>query len=233
MRALIPALSRAAGTVPLLLVLAVPSAGQGRQGGIRELLKRIENEMQRIDELLQKAAATAPSEAPIPAGRTVPAGGRSGLDPQLQKLLENSRRGSQEVVRLIDELLRRASRRGGGTGGGSSSGPKPERQPTGARGRRPKPDDREHVPPQDMRKNMGEPKGPTGNPPEGRKLPRGKRPPAQPEGGPSRRGGSGRWGDLPPYLRFLFRKGERPKVPPKYRRYAEEFFKKVDRLKRR
>lgn len=225
-------LRSALGTTVLLSVLGVRGIAQGRQGGVRELLKRIDQEMRRIDELLQRAAATAPAQAHRPGGGRAPAGGRSGLDPEVQKLLENSRRGSQKVVRLIDELLRQASRRGGG-GGGSGGGPRPERSRSGGRGRRPQPDDRERVAPQDMHKNGGEPKGPQGNPPDGRELPRGKRPPAQPEGGPSKRGGTGRWGDLPPYLRFLFRKGERPKVPPKYRRYAEEFFKKVDRLKRR
>ena len=41
------------------------------------------------------------------------------------------------------------------------------------------------------------------------------------------------WGELPPYLQEVFKKGGSPEVPSKYKSFEEEYHKKADRQKRR
>lgn len=42
-----------------------------------------------------------------------------------------------------------------------------------------------------------------------------------------------RWGQLPPYLQYLFKRRGTPKLPSKYARFRDAFHKNVDRHKRR
>ena len=41
------------------------------------------------------------------------------------------------------------------------------------------------------------------------------------------------WGELPPYLQEIFKKGGSPAVPSKYKNFEVEFHKKADRKKRK
>ncbi len=223
------------GFTPLLLtafLLGFPSGARGQEDGrVKKILDRITSEMKRIDELLQKATATA-SRSGRNSGSAKDSS-RIGIS-ETKKILESTTKSNERVIRYIDELLKIASRkknRGSSCenpGGSKDSSSSPSKKRPSDR-----PDDREGVSPRNMSKKEGDPRSAATDPKTAKQRKQGVRKPEDPTGPASKRKGAGRWGDLPAYLKFLFQRGGAPKIPSKYRRFAEEFFKKVDRAKKR
>ncbi|GEM_PF-2639007 len=206
--------------------------GNGQPSETKELLKKIQKEMSKIDELLNQAANQSRTGSRGISGSSLPKGKQSGKE-QVQKLLKESSSSNSKVIKLIDQLLAKAQR-DSSSSGSSMKPPKDSGKPSGKK--KPKPDNRERNSP-DLQKQKKQsasqnPKNPK-NSKEKAKLKKGNlKPNSGKTGDPNNAKGSSRWGFLPPYLQFLFRKGGSPKVPGKYEKWAEEFNRNVDRKKK-
>ncbi len=215
---------------PLLL------QGGGQQSETKDLLKKIQKEMARIDELLNQAAnqsrTSSSSNSSSSSSTSIPKGKPKGSE-QVQKLLRESSASNGKVVKLIDQLLAKAKRESSSSG---SSAKPPEDSGKSSEKKKSKPDNRETNSPdlEKQKKQQGSknPEDPQDSK-EKEKLRKGNKKPKSGETGSANDAkGSSRWGFLPPYLQFLFRKGGAPKVPGKYEKWAEEFNRNVDRKKK-
>ncbi|HHI79213.1 MAG TPA: hypothetical protein ENK02_04485 [Planctomycetes bacterium] len=216
---------------------------QGSQGPseTKDLLKKIQKEMARIDELLNRAASksrktssSSSSFSKSSTGKTSSTQKTSGSKAEVKKLLKESAASNGKVIQLIDQLLAKAQRESSSSSSSPMKPPKNSGKPSGKQ--KPKPDNRENNSP-DLQKqqkagNSKNPKDPKGSKEKAKLLKGNKKPPSGKTGESNNSKGSGRWGFLPPYLQFLFRKGGAPKVPGKYEKWAEEFNRSVDRKKK-
>lgn len=202
---------------------------QGPGGGkpeMKELIKKIEKEMELIDKLLNQATESASSK-------------RSQAS-DVSKFLESSVKQSHSVVEKIDKLLEQAEQNKSNKQQQQQQQQNRDRQQQerDRQNRQRRPDNRMDNSPdlverdgqrpnQRQNQRQDQPKGPKEDRAKGvqqrgknRNDPPGKRFNQDPE--------AGRWGDLPKYLQLLFKKAGQPKVPSKYKRFREEFHKRAD-----
>jgi hypothetical protein len=216
----------------LLASLATPLsrslAAQAGPDQIKELLQKIQSEMEQIDKLLQEASTK-------PISRQ--AGAEPGAQPrpkqdEVDELLESSVKTSRSVVEQIEKLLEMAQQQQQQQQSQSQQQrdrqrAERERQRQPGRSQQDTPD---HVQ-QQPQPGKDQPDSPRPDSEPGRNE-KGKDP-QNPEGGRTERDRSAEsWGELPPYLQLLFRREGEPKVPAKYQHYTDEFHKRADRKKK-
>ncbi len=225
-------MKRAAAILSLLALLPAPPAllraqappGKDPMGKIKALFEKARKAMDKIDDALLGAD-------PVKAG-----------DPaKMKRSLRKARENQKIVIETIDEILKNlpSSQSQGGGGGkcknpsssDSRNRPKPGSKP---RRREKKPDlvkQKKSPSPKSAgkkgktpKKKSGEKRGPS-NPrnPRNRK---GSRPPKNPIGKKRPQSGRETWGNLPLFLRDVFREEQAPKLPPKYLPFWKAFLKR-------
>ena len=196
--------------------LSAQTPGKDPLKKIQELFKKAEKAMDRIDDALLGAD-------PVKAG-----------DPaKVRKSLREARKNQELVVKTIEEILKNLppSQSGSGGGGGSknpSSQPKNRPKPKS----RPKP--REKKPDivkkgkqkQDQKKGGKKPESKGKTKPKNARKTKGKRPPKDPVGKKRLQAGTETWGNLPLFLRDVFREEEAPRLPSKYLPFWKAFLKR-------
>lgn len=239
------------------LALTAPAA-QGPQDELKELFQRVELQMQRIDELLNNAAA----------GNT---GSLSEVGPsEIDKLLKATEKQGQEVIEDINRILEIAESQGGSSSSSSSSSQSQSGQSSGeqSQGQSPSPLDRGQQ--TSSRESTPEAPAPSGEP-QG-EQPQGEQPGEQPgeeSGGDEQQqpqDGQGdpnspldsndpnpanqaaedpqagptapppgtvrdadRWGALPLQTRRTFRAEGDGDVPPAYRDWIDAYYRRLNR----
>ena len=231
--------------VALIALILFPLArakaqGGGQQSKTKELLEKIIKDMKTIDKLLDQASTkSASSKKSASASSSAAAGASQGrqssaADP-VEKMLEESMGTSKRVVEQINKLLEMAQQSGGGSGSG---GKKPQGgQKSKGMDSQPKPDDRLQRTPDMIRQGQEGKQGKNRKSPKAAEQKGSRQKGKQGAQGESERlnkaAEQGKWGSLPPYLQFLFKKGGKPKLPSKYERYREEFHKRADSKRKR
>lgn len=220
---------------------AAPLAAQGGMPDrAKELIENIRKEMEEIDRLLNQAtnaasdaasgARSSGSSGASGESSSSTGGAASGVTETLKKTVQSQ----NQVIERIDELLRIAEEQSQN----QSSGGQKQKQQQGEpqQGEEREPDNRmQEEPgmlPQGEQPEQSREKQPEDgeNPDKERGEKRdAKNPP--PDGATEELTGdpeSGRWGTLPKYLQGIFRRGGRPEVPAKYRRFEREFYKRAN-----
>ncbi len=184
---------------------------------IKELFQKAEKAMDKIDDALLGADPAR-------------AGDPSKVKAALQAALKN-----QGVVKkTIEEILKNLPPSPNGGGGGSCNKPssQPKNQPR--QGNRPRKRDKKPDLVRQKKKPSGAGKKQGGKKQEnkGKSKPanprnrKGKRPPKNPAGKKQPQGGSETWGNLPLFLRDVFREEQAPKLPAKYLPFWKAFLKR-------
>ncbi len=210
-----------------LVLTAVPLAAQidDPRERLKDISRRIAEEMQEIDKLLLQRDAAGAGERIERAAK------------QMQELLDQAQQSQDRVVQGIDELIRQIEQMqqpGSGSGDGERS-ERPSQQPQD--GQRPRPGQREQTQTPDhvnQQRQQGQqpqqqgqqPTGPEESKQPGQNQPGGQPPEAGTEQVP-RAGDTETWGNLPPYLHFLQGRGGTPEVSERYRKQVEAFLKQA------
>ena len=202
------------------LLLTGPAFTQrgGNQPDPQQIMEKIRKEMEQIDKLLNDAA-------------------RKPKD--LKKLLSSSIEKSVTVEKEIDRLLQQAKSQQQQSRDRQRQRQQQQQQ---RRQQQRKPDDRmdqspDHVNQQDKQgdpKNREDHKAERNKPDPltGRNVKSGKRKDGA-TGKNAKDSAAGEWGDLPEYLRMLFKKRGQPSIPSKYKRFRDEFHRRVDRASKK
>ncbi len=194
-------------------------AGKDPMKKIQELFKKAEKAMDKIDDALLGAD-------PVRAG-----------DPaKVKTSLQEAYKNQEVVKKTIEEILKNLPPSPNGGGGGGSCN-KPSSQPKNQPKPQNRPRQREKKP--DIVKNRKKPSGQKpkpkggkkpksrGNPkPRNARKTKGKRPPKNPAGKKQPQGGSETWGNLPLFLRDVFREEQAPRLPAKYLPFWKAFLKR-------
>jgi hypothetical protein len=193
------------------------------QREVVDLFHAVEKDLEEIDRLLLEAASE-PSSSEDPRTSDDKAAARDANGKQ------------KRVIESIQRILELIPKTGSGSGGGS--GQRPEGSPpppSGSEGNQPQgnsPRERERTP-------EGAQKAPTqrepSSPDDPRKSPadphKGTRPAVNhpTERNPNAGGAFDRWGDLPDHARDAFRNDRTDDLPLRYRRWIEDFYRRVQK----
>ncbi len=200
-------------------VSAQAPAGKDPMKKIQELFKKAEKAMDKIDDALLGAD---------PA--------RAGDPKKVKQSLQVALKNQEVVKKTIEEILKNLPPSQGGGGGGGNCN-KPSSQPKNRPKPRNRPRAREKKP--DIVKNQKNSSKPKPKPQGGKKpktkgkskpknarKTKGKRPPKNPAGKKRPQGGTETWGNLPLFLRDVFREEQAPKLPSKYLPFWKAFLKR-------
>lgn len=243
---------RAAAVLAALFALC-PTAVRAQLEGdpqerIKEIARKVAEEMKEIDRMLLEAASRSRQGATSgeAAGTTgEAAGGMERSVERMRQLLQQSSTSQGQTVQNISELIREIESM---KGSGSSQGDDPNGQ--GGQGRqdmnRQDPGQGQQgqqgtrdqtMTPEMVRQQQGQQEGQEPGKPEGGDPTGNQENPAggqntrtgqQPDGATDRverNDEAAQWGNLPKYLQFLQGRGGAPEVPDRYRKYVEAFVK--------
>jgi hypothetical protein len=248
--------SSKSATVSIALAAALAWAGPiaAQIGGdpqtrVRDIARKVAEEMKEIDRLLLETTAKGRSASSAGAAAD---GMRRSVE-QMRELLKQTSGSQSQTVEKLGELIKEiqdmaqssGSPSEGESQGSPSSGqgqPRPDGQGQG----RNNPRDQSNSPefqrqqqgqsqgqepggqnqPNQPRPGDGDPQDGGENPDGGRNTNAGRNPDAGTER-VNRESETGQWGNLPPYLQFLQGRGGAPEVPERYRKYVEVFMKKA------
>lgn len=194
-----------------------PQEAQGEDAA--DLVRRIQESMEKIDENLLGASA---------------AGARENLEESirnLEKLLEDTRDRSSQVVRDLDTLIRSIKYRQCSSGGGGKPPPQPDSSEQPENQPRSEQEDEElqkNKQSQDEADKEEEPDDSRPREGQGQQNAR-----ENPEGPPPEQVDhadlSGRWGVLPPKIQQDILNFNIEAFPEKYRKWLESYYKKINR----
>lgn len=124
--------------------------------------------------------------------------------------LETARSRADDAIGTIDEILDAIPPRGSGSSSSSDSG----RPGNNSSGSKPRPK------PSQPKDNKPDPSSPSANQPAPPQLPQARE-------HADHDLSAGRWGDLPVQVRELFRNPDTDRLPPRYRRWIEDYYRRV------
>jgi hypothetical protein len=211
-----------------LIAAALPAQIDDPRERIKDITRRVAEEMAEIDKLLLRRDPARAAERIEEATK------------QMQQLLEQTRGSQDRVIQGIDELMQQIrDMQQQQSGGSGESDPSQRPQPGERQGDRPRPSQREQTETPDMvrqqreeqqRQGQPQPSGQPQGPEESKDKGQNARAAQQPEGATEqvqRAGDSENWGNLPGYLHFLQGRGATPEVPERYRRQVEAFLRQA------
>lgn len=198
-----------------------------QSGGAEELVRQIKEGMQKIDDNLLNAQTEGVGESLEENIRNI------------EKLLNDTRQQSNQVIQNLDELIKSIKYQQCGSGGGSDQPPPPQQQNNEKQDNKPRSeqedqelqkhnDDSKSNEPQDD----GKPED--GNPDDapGSKSKSDTPPPDSGSENADLPDVSGRWGVLPPKLQNDILNFNIESFPEKYRKWLEEYYKRINRQKK-
>lgn len=176
---------------------------------IRKLVVKIQKQMKEVDQLLLRS--DRPAEAASKIDETIK---------NIQDLLKSTEAKQSEVIKGIEELVRLAKYKKSQQSQSKQNQPKPDDQKSEEEQRRPKDPEPEELQRQQQQETGGEQKQATQPPPRGEK------------GQFQRQSLSDRWGVLPMKEQEDLINAMSSRIPERYRRWIEEYYRRVSRTKR-
>jgi hypothetical protein len=188
------------------------------------LVQRIQEGMKRIDENLMRAGAEGAAGARVDLKENIR---------NLEKLLDETKSQSNQVIQDLDALIRSIKYRKSQS---SSSQGQPPPPPEGEEQEEQKPrvedqnKDLQQNPQSQDKENQGKDEPESARPEEGRgQQDRSHLPPSPPPEKTEHPDVTGRWGVLPPKLQNEILNFNVDTLPEKYRKWLEEYYKRVNR----
>lgn len=212
------------------------SAQSGPDGKTKELVDKIKKELDEINRLLNRASNDAGSRS----ASAQPSGAKEGSGSQgsgsqgkgVEKSLRSTLESQDRLIKAIDDIIQMAQK-SGKSGSSGQSQPKPNGQDQ--KNQQKRPDGRMQEGPEKVeqkdRQGGKKPDSPKMDQAKGKKVDAKK---AAPKGATEKLQGKkkgGSWGELPSYLQGIFKRGGRPEVPAKYKRFEREFYKNANKKK--
>jgi len=206
-------------------------AQSGPDGKTKELVGKIKKELDEINRLLNRASNDAGSSS----ASAQPSGAKQGSGAQgktVDKSLRSTLESQDRLIKAIDDIIQMAQK-SGKSGSSGQSQPKPNGQDQ--KNQQKRPDGRMQEGPEKVeqkdRQGGKKPDSPKADQAKGKKVDAKK---AAPKGATEKLQGKkkgGSWGELPSYLQGIFKRGGRPEVPAKYKRFEREFYKNANKKK--
>lgn len=206
---------------PLILSNAALSQEEADAVDPQELVKRIQEGMREIDQNLADASA---------------AGVREKMNQNIrymEELLKDTQNRSRFVISALDELIKSIKYRKCGSGGGNQMQPPPDSSNKEEQKPRSEQGDQELKENPTNQEKEGKPEDARPEEAKGEKNRADNPPPKKPPEEVDHPDVSDRWGVLPPKIQNDILNFNIENFPEKYRKWLEEYYKRINQRKRR